>query len=531
VERLYPVFMATDVCDRSLTMKPVSQDVLQSWSVPPATSFALALAAVIYLRGWILLQLAHVPSVPLWRAISFLSGLLSIWIALASPLDTFSGFVLTAHMLQHIVLMMVAPPLILLGNPLVPSVRGLSKFAAREFVGPFLNWRLATRVGNTLTQPVVALLLMGVVMFAWHVPKMYELALHSAAWHEFEHACFFLVALIFWWPVLQPWPSRVKSPRWAMVPYLLLADVQNTALSAILVFSDRVLYPSYAVMPRLFGSALEDQAAAGALTWVAGSLAFVVPAVAIAVECLSIGDSSQRTTTPRTASRTTLTASPLSPPPRHSFIGLLLQSRLQGRAVEATSFLVMFVIAGLCFAALASSDTGDDGDQALRFKGQSGPFTMSVFGQPGDLPTGHANFDILVQDRDTQDVQLDAIVDLSIVSDADSPGSFSVAHAVREKAENKLLQTAELNLPNEGNWRMRVSVKRHAQVADFVLPLHVVRQQTAPEHLYLWRYIAILILGVVLLVVYVRRHNNPVGALAENRVQSLEPRLLRRNAD
>jgi hypothetical protein len=358
---------------------------------------------------------------------------------------------------------------------------------------------------------------MGVVMFAWHVPKMYELALHSPAWHEVEHACFFIVALIFWWPVLQPWPSRARSPRWAMVPYLLLADVQNTALSAILVFSDRVLYPSYAVMPRLFGSALEDQGAAGALMWVVGSLAFVVPAVAIAVECLSTRDS-QLTTTSRAASRITLPASPLSPRSRHPFIGLLLQSRLQGRTVEATSFLVMFVIAGLCFAALASSDTDDNDDQALRFKGQSGPFLMFVFGRPGDLPTGHANFDILVQDRNTQDVQLDATVDLSVVTEADSLGSFSVAHAVREKAENKLLQTAELNLPNEGNWSMHVSVKHHAQAADFVLPLHVVRQQTAPERLYLWRYIALLILAVVLLVVYVRRHKNSVCARAENPV-------------
>lgn len=293
-----------------------------------------------------------------------------------------------------------------------------------------------------------------------------------------------------------------------MVPYLLLADVQNTALSAILVFSDRVLYPSYAVMPRLFGSALEDQAAAGALMWVVGSLAFVIPAVAIAVECLSTGDS-QRTRTSHAATRTTLPASPLSLLPRRPLVGLLLQSRWQGRVIEATPFLVMFVIAGLCFAALASSDTGDD-DQALRFHGQSGPFVMSVFGQPGDLPTGHANFAILVQDSNTQDVQLDATVDLSIVADADSPRSLSVAHTVREKAENKLLQTADLNLPNEGNWRMHVSVKHHTQVADFVLPLHVVRQQTAPEHLYLWRYIAFPMFSVVLLVVYVRRHRKPV---------------------
>src|SRR5215472_3680381 len=497
-------------------MNPVSQDVLQSWSVPPATSFALALAVVIYLRGWILLQLAHVPYVPLWRATSFLLGLLCVWVALASPLDTFAGFVLTVHMLQHIMLMMVAPPLILLGNPLVPLVRGLPKFAAREFAGPFLNWRVATRVGNTLTQPVVSLLMMGIVMFAWHVPQMYELALHSAAWHEVEHACFFIVALIFWWPVVQPWPSQARSPRWTMVPYLVLADVQNTALSAILVFADRVLYRSYAVIPRLFGSALEDQGTAGAMMWVIGSLAFVLPAVAIAVECLST-NASQRRTVPRNARRTPFPASvlPLSCNP---LIRWLAESRSKGRAVGATSFLAFFLVVGFCFAALASPDPDDDDNLALRFRGQSGPFLISVFGQPGDLPTGHANFDILVQDRNTQEIQLDATIDLTAVADAGRPRSFSTVRAVRKKSENKLLQTAELNLPNEGSWRMQVSVKRDAQVADFLLPLHVVRQQTAPEHLYLWRYIALLILGVVLLVVYVRRHKKPVCARAENPV-------------
>jgi cytochrome c oxidase assembly factor CtaG len=485
-------------------MNPVSQDVLWSWSIPPATSFALGLAGVIYFRGWILLQLAHVPYVPLWRATSFLLGLLSVWIALASPLDTFAGFVLTAHMLQHIMLMMVAPPLILLGNPLVPLVRGLPKFAAREFAGPFLNWRVATRVGNMLTQPVVSLLVMGIVMFAWHVPKMYELALHSAAWHEVEHACFFIVALIFWWPVLQPWPSHARSPRWTMVPYLVLADLQNSALSAVLVFADRVLYRSYAVIPRLFGSALEDQAAAGAMMWVIGSLAFVLPAVAIAVECLST-HSSQRRTVPRNAGRTPFPASVLLS--RNPLIRLLAESCSKGRAVGATSFLAFFLVAGFCFAALASSDKGDDDNDALRFQGQSGPFLMSVFAQPGFLPAGHVKFDILVQDRSTQEVQRDATIDLTAVADAGTPRTFSTVRAVRKKSENKLLQTAELNLPNEGNWRIHVAVKRDAEVADFGLLLRVARQQAVPEHPYLWRYIALLVLGVVLWVVYVRRHN------------------------
>ena len=191
-------------------------------------------------------------------------------------------------MLQHMLLMMVAPPLILLGAPLIPIVRGLPRFAAREFAGPFLNWPLANRIGTALTNPVCALVLMGVVMFAWHTPKLYELALGSSSWHEVEHACFFLASIIFWWPVVQPWPSRAQWPRWAMVPYLFVADLQNTILSAILVFSDHVLYPSYAATPRLFGlSAQADQAAAGAIMWVLGGFAYVFPAVVIAIHCLS----------------------------------------------------------------------------------------------------------------------------------------------------------------------------------------------------------------------------------------------------
>src|SRR5215471_16561779 len=233
-------------------MQLVYHAALTSWSIPPAATFTIALSALIYMRGWWLLRRAGVAFLPRWRAVAFLSGLGSFWIALASPLDVFNGFLLTAHMLQHLLLMMVAPPLILLGAPLIPMVRGLPRFAAREFAGPLLNWRAAQRVCNSMTQPVVALLLMGVIMFAWHIPDLYELALRSSSWHQVEHACFFLTSLLFWWPVVQPWPSSPQWPRWALVPYLLIADLQNTALSAGLTFSDRILYHSYALAPRLF---------------------------------------------------------------------------------------------------------------------------------------------------------------------------------------------------------------------------------------------------------------------------------------
>jgi cytochrome c oxidase assembly factor CtaG len=270
-------------------MQPVYETVLRCWSIPPVVTAAIVLSAVVYLRGWWFLWRAGVPFLRPWKAVAFLSGLCSIWVALASPIDALNDLMLTAHMLQHMLLMMVAPPLILLGAPLIPIVRGLPILVARKVAGPFLNWSVVVRLGRTLTNPVVAALLMGVAMFAWHTPNLYELALRSSSWHDAEHASFFVTSLIFWWPVVLPWPSRGQWPRWAMVPYLLVADLQNTALSAILAFSERVLYRSYSTVPRLFGwSALEDQVAAGAFMWVVGSLVFVVPAAVLAVQCLSM---------------------------------------------------------------------------------------------------------------------------------------------------------------------------------------------------------------------------------------------------
>jgi cytochrome c oxidase assembly factor CtaG len=498
-------------------MQPLYQAVLLSWSVPPAATFALALTALVYLRGWFLLRRAGLPFLPLWRAVSFLLGLLSLWVALASPLDTFSGFVLTAHMVQHMVLMMVAPPLILLGAPLIPLVRGLPIFAAREFAGPFLNWPPANRIGNALTNPIVAMLLMGAAMFAWHTPKLYELALASDSWHEVEHACFFLTSVLFWWPVVQPWPSRVQWPRWAMVPYLLVADLQNTALAAILVFSDRVLYPSYTVEPSLFGfSPLHDQAASGAIMWVLGSLAYLVPAIAIAVQCLQPRPLSVEDAPARKREPSPLDSLP-SLPQRLSFADRFLRPRMSVRAVEAISFLLLFAIAGVGLAFLTSVSSSDDDDQVLRLQQQSGPFAVAVFGQNGNPDSGPATFSVLVQDRDTQETLLDASVDLSAQRSADSSSTTSVT-ATAAESDNKLLQSAELNLAPAGDWTVHIAVQRNSASADFSLPLHVVKPESGVA--FPWSYLILFACAAILLFVYVRRHRMVNTAQVEQPVST-----------
>ncbi len=248
------------------------------WNIAPSLVLALELAAIVYVCGWLHLRTRRPDRAAAWRLAAFLAGLGALFVALASPLDTFADRLLVVHMAQHLLLLVVAPALIVLGAPTVPLLLGLPAGRTRASVGALLTW-----LGDRSSHPLVGLAAMSVAIWVWHLPAAFEVALRSRTWHVVEHASFLGAGLLFWWPVIEPWPSRPRWPRWAIVPYLLLADVQNTALAALFVFSDRVLYPSYA----LGGSPLEDQAAAGVLMWVPMSLAYLIPAGMLTVQLLS----------------------------------------------------------------------------------------------------------------------------------------------------------------------------------------------------------------------------------------------------
>ena len=259
-----------------------------SWKFEPGLVAALLLTSVLYLRGWWKLQRTAPHRFPTWRLSCFQGGLAVLFLALTSPLDAFANFLLSIHMVQHLLLTMVAPPLLLLGAPFLPILLGLPRRFTSAALGPFLIWPPLKSAAAFLTHPVVALLLFMLSNLAWHAPGAYETALRSTSWHRIEHACFLGTALLFWWNVILPWPSHPNRPRWIAIPYLLLADFQNTALAAFFSFYDRVLYPTYATAPRVTGlSAIDDQAAAGAIMWVPGSIAFLIPCGFIAIQFLS----------------------------------------------------------------------------------------------------------------------------------------------------------------------------------------------------------------------------------------------------
>jgi len=198
-----------------------------------------------------------VNAIPSWRAGSFFLGLFLIWLAVGSPLAAFDEELLTVHMIQHLLLMTVAPPLILVGAPVMPLLHSFPRKFVQSILGPLLRWPLMKGIGRVLSQPAFCWLAAAVALLGWHIPAVFTLGLESEWWHAVEHACFLGSGFLFWWPVVQPWPSVPRWPRWSMLVYLFLATLPCDILSAFLAFCDRVLFtPFISPHPRILESPL-----------------------------------------------------------------------------------------------------------------------------------------------------------------------------------------------------------------------------------------------------------------------------------
>ena len=254
---------------------------LLSWATEPVVVGSV-LAAALYARGWATLSRRMPERFGTGRLVAMMAGFATVVLAVSPPLEAEALLLLQAHMTQHLLLMMVAPPLLWMGAPVAPMLLGLPR-AIRRWVAVGLASPLGRRIARVLASPAMSGAAFSVAFWTWHVPALYDLALRSDSWHHVEHACFFATAMLFWRPVILPWPGHSPWPRWAMIPYLVLADFQNSVLAAILTFSDRVIYSAYEAVSRSHTmSALEDQAIAGVIMWVPGSLAFLLPVLWIA---------------------------------------------------------------------------------------------------------------------------------------------------------------------------------------------------------------------------------------------------------
>ena len=192
----------------------------------------------------------------------FILGWLTLFAALVSPIDALGGYSLTMHMLQHLLLTLVAPPLMLLGTP-------------NWLFRPILRLPFALPVGRFITNPIAVFLIYNAVLLSWHAPALYDAALRQQPIHIVEHVMFFGIATLSWWPVFSPLDELPRAHPLAQTAFLFFQALPTTILGALIAFAPTLLYPHYATVPNPFGmTALDDQQLAGLIMWVPGSLVY-----------------------------------------------------------------------------------------------------------------------------------------------------------------------------------------------------------------------------------------------------------------
>src|SRR5207244_1096142 len=212
--------------------------------------------------------------VPPWRVAAFGCGLFALVIALLSPLDPMSEELLSAHMVQHLLLIVVAAPLLVLGSPALV----IGQAAPPSWRRRAHRWGRAKplrAVGRIPTHPLSTWLMATVVLWVWHVPSLYQAALERQSVHVLEHAAFLVTAMLFWWTALQPSGPR-RLPRGADVMYVFTGALQSGALGALLVFGAAPIYPFYVGRTSAWGlTPLQDQQLAGVLMRVPRCVSYV----------------------------------------------------------------------------------------------------------------------------------------------------------------------------------------------------------------------------------------------------------------
>jgi cytochrome c oxidase assembly factor CtaG len=263
-------------------MSDAVRDIFVDWKLPIWLTVSIVLTALVYLRGWLALRKTRRAQFNDERLASFLGGLALLWVVVGSPMDGFADALLTAHMIEHLLLMSAIPMLLLYGLPVVPLLRGLPQPVLRWVVGPLIRITALRRIAEWLVTPAIAWLGMNVAYLCWHIPAAYNYALENEVVHGMEHLCFLLTSLLFWWYIFRPWPAKARPDDWGMLVYLALGDVVMTMLSAFLAFCERPVYSYYVDHPNPFHiPVMDDQVLGAVVMWVLGSFAYLVPAMVI----------------------------------------------------------------------------------------------------------------------------------------------------------------------------------------------------------------------------------------------------------
>ena len=250
---------------------PVAQVGWTNWTIHWSTVIGLAALGGVYLWGARRVQASaaaagrDVPALSAIQRIAFFSGLLVIFASLNGPLHDLSDYYLfSAHMVQHLLLSLAVPPLLLVGTP-------------GWLLRPLLEHRVIGTIARAITRPTRCFLIFNVVIAAWHLPPLYNTAMAYHPVHIVQHLTFMAASVLMWWPFLSPLPELPRLAYPGQMLYCFLMVIPMSIVAIYIAMADHVLYPAYSIAPRIWDiTPMSDQQIGGLIMWVPGGLLFYV---------------------------------------------------------------------------------------------------------------------------------------------------------------------------------------------------------------------------------------------------------------
>jgi len=252
---------------------PTVGGLLLDWHLDPLVAGGIGLSALAWLLIVRRVERLHPGNgVPMARTAAFLGGLGAIALALLSGIERYDTTLFSIHMVQHLLLMLVAAPLLVLSAPVTQLLRAASPEVRQRRLVPVLHSTVASALGH----PVFTWLLFTLVLWLTHFSPLFELALEDRGIHDLEHGAYLAAGVLFWWPAIAADPARRRLPYPVRVLYVLLQLPVNSFLGMAILFAETPLYPHYVTLDSPYGiEPLVDQQLAGGIMWLAGDVVFI----------------------------------------------------------------------------------------------------------------------------------------------------------------------------------------------------------------------------------------------------------------
>lgn len=259
-----------------------------AWHFEPFMTLVLLGVTGAYYWAWFRVRGTSGPDLPAWWALSYGVGVATLAVALLGPLESYNEQLFSLHMAQHLVLLQIAVPLLLLGRPVQVVLRAIPRPATRRTVRFLFGNGTMRYAVLGITAPVTAFLLFNINIGFWHVPQFYDASVRNELVHNLQHVTFALTAVLYWWTIIDPVPRHHKLPELWSLATVFLSMMIGSIIGAILTLAPSVLYPVYEEAANPWGwEPLLDQQVGGLIMWVGSFILYFVVLGTLAVQLLN----------------------------------------------------------------------------------------------------------------------------------------------------------------------------------------------------------------------------------------------------